>query len=36
MEKLTESKMLSVLDYCYDKALNGIPMVSESSEELAE
>lgn len=35
MENLTESKMLSILDYCYDKALNGIPMVSESTEELA-
>lgn len=35
MEKINESKMLSVLDYCYEKALTGVPMVSESTEELA-
>lgn len=35
MEQMTEIKMFSVLDCCYDKALNGIPMVSESTEELA-
>lgn len=35
MEQITESKMLSLLDSCYEKALEGIPMVSESIEELS-
>ncbi len=33
---LDESKILQILNACYDKALDGIPVVSESVEELAE
>lgn len=34
--KLDDNKMVEILDYCYQKALNGIPMVSESVSELGE
>ena len=33
-ERLNENKMVKILDVCYDKALDGIPLVSESVEEL--
>lgn len=36
MEKMDENKALKVLDACYEKALEGVPLVSQSVEELAE
>ena len=36
MEGLDENKMVEILDTCYQKALNGIPMVSESVNELGD
>lgn len=36
MERLDENKMVQILDTCYQKALDGIPMVSESVTELGD
>ncbi len=36
MERLDENKMVQILDTCYQKALDGIPMVSESVNELGD
>lgn len=36
MERLDENKMVQILDACYQKALDGIPMVSESVTELGD
>lgn len=36
MERLDENKMVQILDACYQKALDGIPMVSESVNELGD
>lgn len=36
MERLDENKMVQILDTCYQKALDGIPMVSESVSELGD
>jgi len=33
--KITSDNIVSILDICYDKAINGIPKVSKSVEELA-
>ena len=34
-EVLNESKMMELLDWCYDKSVNGLPKM-ETAEELAE